>query len=133
MGFGDVRLAAVLGLYLGWINLLLPMIGLFIACIIGVVLGVGVPNGRPGRVEVLPVRSRPRARGHGGDLVLGARSSGYVGASRGRLPEPVRSLRAVVVAAGTVVAGGRVVVVATGNIGRIAASTWSTTIRCSRW
>ncbi len=41
MGFGDVRLAAVLGLYLGWINLVLPMIGLFIACVAGIVLGVG--------------------------------------------------------------------------------------------
>jgi leader peptidase (prepilin peptidase)/N-methyltransferase len=41
MGFGDVRLAAVLGLYLGWVDVLLPMIGLFIACLVGIVLGVG--------------------------------------------------------------------------------------------
>jgi leader peptidase (prepilin peptidase)/N-methyltransferase len=41
MGFGDVRLAAVLGLYLGWINIRLPLISLFFACIIGVVLGLG--------------------------------------------------------------------------------------------
>lgn len=42
MGFGDVRLAALLGLYLGWIHMMLPAIGLFIACIFGVVLGLGV-------------------------------------------------------------------------------------------
>jgi prepilin signal peptidase PulO-like enzyme (type II secretory pathway) len=42
MGFGDVRLAAVLGLYLGFIDWRLAMIGLFIACVAGVVLGVGV-------------------------------------------------------------------------------------------
>ncbi len=42
MGFGDVRLAALLGLYLGWIHMLLPAIGLFIACLFGVVLGLGV-------------------------------------------------------------------------------------------
>jgi leader peptidase (prepilin peptidase)/N-methyltransferase len=41
MGFGDVRLAAVLGLYLGLLDPILTMIGLFIACVLGVVLGVG--------------------------------------------------------------------------------------------
>jgi len=42
MGFGDVRLAALLGLYLGWIHMLLPAIGLFIACLFGVALGLVV-------------------------------------------------------------------------------------------
>jgi leader peptidase (prepilin peptidase)/N-methyltransferase len=42
MGFGDVRLAAVLGLYLGVINWRLAMIGLFLACLLGVILGLGV-------------------------------------------------------------------------------------------
>jgi leader peptidase (prepilin peptidase)/N-methyltransferase len=42
MGFGDVRFAAVLGLYLGFIDWRLAMIGLFIACVAGVILGIGV-------------------------------------------------------------------------------------------
>ena len=42
MGFGDVRLAAILGLYLGWISLVLTAVGLFLACLIGVFLGLGV-------------------------------------------------------------------------------------------
>lgn len=42
MGFGDVRLSLLLGLYLGWISLILPAVGLFFACILGVVLGLAV-------------------------------------------------------------------------------------------
>ena len=42
MGFGDVRLSLLLGLYLGWTHVMMPAVGLFLACIIGVVLGVGV-------------------------------------------------------------------------------------------
>ena len=34
MGFGDVRLGAVLGLYLGWISVFLPVYGLLVACIV---------------------------------------------------------------------------------------------------
>ena len=40
MGFGDVRLAVVLGLYLGWIDLRLPMYGLLLASILGLVFGL---------------------------------------------------------------------------------------------
>lgn len=40
MGFGDVRLAVVLGLYLGWIDLRLPLYGLLIACFAGLILGL---------------------------------------------------------------------------------------------
>ena len=42
MGFGDVRLAAVLGLYLGWIDLVLVAVGLFIACVVGLAMGIGM-------------------------------------------------------------------------------------------
>lgn len=42
MGFGDVRLAAVLGLYLGWISVVMTAVGLFLACLFGVVLGLVV-------------------------------------------------------------------------------------------
>jgi len=42
MGFGDVRLSLLLGLYLGWTSILLPAVGLIIACVLGVILGVGV-------------------------------------------------------------------------------------------
>jgi leader peptidase (prepilin peptidase)/N-methyltransferase len=42
MGFGDVRLAAVLGLYLGWIDLVLVPVGLFIACVVGLVMGLSM-------------------------------------------------------------------------------------------
>ncbi len=42
MGFGDVRLALLLGLYLGWISLGLTIVGLFLACLFGVAMGVGV-------------------------------------------------------------------------------------------
>lgn len=40
MGFGDVRLALVLGLYLGWIDLRLPLLGLIISSFLGAVGGV---------------------------------------------------------------------------------------------
>ena len=42
MGMGDVRLALLLGLYLGWINIMLPVIGLLIACVVGLAMGLGV-------------------------------------------------------------------------------------------
>jgi leader peptidase (prepilin peptidase)/N-methyltransferase len=40
MGFGDVRFSLLLGLYLGWIDIRLPIWGLLIACILGVAMGV---------------------------------------------------------------------------------------------
>lgn len=40
MGFGDVRLATVLGLYLGWISIVMTAVGLFFACLFGVAIGL---------------------------------------------------------------------------------------------
>jgi prepilin signal peptidase PulO-like enzyme (type II secretory pathway) len=40
LGFGDVRLAAMLGLLLGWMHPLLPIYGLLIGSIVGVVVGL---------------------------------------------------------------------------------------------
>jgi prepilin signal peptidase PulO-like enzyme (type II secretory pathway) len=42
MGFGDVRLSLLLGLYLGWIAIVLTAVGLFLACVFGIILGLGV-------------------------------------------------------------------------------------------
>jgi prepilin signal peptidase PulO-like enzyme (type II secretory pathway) len=42
MGFGDVRLALLLGLYLGRISLMLTVVGLFLACVFGVAMGLAV-------------------------------------------------------------------------------------------
>jgi len=54
MGFGDVRFSLILGLYLGWISVLLPAVGLFVACILGVVLGLGVRIGSRGQQRHFP-------------------------------------------------------------------------------
>lgn len=40
LGFGDVRLAAMLGLLLGWLHPLLPIYGLLIGSVVGVVVGL---------------------------------------------------------------------------------------------
>ena len=42
MGFGDVKLAGLLGLYLGWIGLGHVPLGLFIGFALGAVIGVGL-------------------------------------------------------------------------------------------
>ena len=42
MGFGDVRLAVVLGLFLGWIDLAHVALGLFLGFLLGAVGGVGL-------------------------------------------------------------------------------------------
>ena len=49
MGFGDVRLALLLGLYLGRISLMLTVVGLFLACVVGVVMGLGVRRATHGQ------------------------------------------------------------------------------------
>jgi leader peptidase (prepilin peptidase)/N-methyltransferase len=42
MGFGDVKLAALLGLYLGWITLGHVPLGLFLGFAMGAIIGVGL-------------------------------------------------------------------------------------------
>jgi len=55
MGFGDVRLAFVLGLFLGWLGLRLVLIGLFLGFLLGAVLGaLMILVGRRGRRDHIP-------------------------------------------------------------------------------
>jgi leader peptidase (prepilin peptidase)/N-methyltransferase len=42
MGFGDVRLSAVLGMYLGWIDLELVLLGMLLGFLLGAVIGLGL-------------------------------------------------------------------------------------------
>lgn len=55
MGFGDVRLAALLGLHLGWIGPLHVPVGLFLGFLLGAVVGVAMMiGGSAGRRTALP-------------------------------------------------------------------------------
>ena len=58
MGFGDVRLAAVLGLYLGYLELPMVGVGLFLGFLVASVIGVGLmvakKKGRKDRVPFGP-------------------------------------------------------------------------------
>ncbi|MBI1377166.1 MAG: prepilin peptidase [Frankiales bacterium] len=55
MGFGDVKLAGVLGMYLGWVNWPLAVIATFFAFLIGSVVGVVVMvRSRSGRKTKVP-------------------------------------------------------------------------------
>ncbi len=55
MGFGDVRLAALLGLHLGWIGPAHVPVGLFLGFLLGAVVGVAMMvGGRAGRRTALP-------------------------------------------------------------------------------
>jgi leader peptidase (prepilin peptidase)/N-methyltransferase len=55
MGFGDVRLAALLGLFLGWIELPEVAVGLFFAFLLASVVGVGLMLAkRRGRKDRVP-------------------------------------------------------------------------------
>lgn len=62
MGMGDVKLAVVLGIWVGWIHLVLVVYALLFACLLGVVVG-GV---------VLVVRRESRAFPFGPWLAIGA-------------------------------------------------------------
>lgn len=55
MGFGDVRLAAVLGLHLGWLELPEVPLGLFLSFLVASVVGVGlIATKRKGRKDRVP-------------------------------------------------------------------------------
>ena len=56
MGFGDVRLSAVLGLYLGWLGWAEIPAGLFAGFLYGALVGLGVMAvvGRKGRKYQVP-------------------------------------------------------------------------------
>ncbi len=55
MGFGDVKLAGVLGLYLGWLGWDAWAVGLFLGFLLGGVVGLGlIAVGRAGRKTALP-------------------------------------------------------------------------------
>ena len=72
MGEGDVRLAALLGLFLGWIGPMHVPVGLFLGFLAGALAGVGVMRGSAqwsGRKTAHPVRPVPGARRGRRDLV----------------------------------------------------------------
>ncbi|HEV7723275.1 MAG TPA: prepilin peptidase [Iamia sp.] len=54
MGLGDVKLALLLGLPLGWIHPLLIMFALILACLLGIVVGVGMLVVRRGESQPFP-------------------------------------------------------------------------------
>ena len=55
MGFGDVRLAALLGMFLGWIELGAVPVGLFLGFFLGAVVGVALMIvGKKGRKDRVP-------------------------------------------------------------------------------
>ena len=54
MGLGDVKLALLLGLFLGWLHPILILFSLIIACGLGIVVGLGVFVARRGRSEPFP-------------------------------------------------------------------------------
>ena len=55
MGFGDVRLAAVIGLFLGWIDLTLVLLGMLLGFLLASVIGIGLLlTKRRGRKDAVP-------------------------------------------------------------------------------
>jgi leader peptidase (prepilin peptidase)/N-methyltransferase len=55
MGFGDVKLAGVLGLYLGWVGWASVAVGIFAAFIVGAIVGIALMIvRRGGRKTVIP-------------------------------------------------------------------------------
>lgn len=71
LGFGDVRLALVLGLALGWLGVRYALLGFFAANVIGAVVGVGlIATKRMSRQQQIP---------YGVFLALGAAVALYAG------------------------------------------------------
>ena len=55
LGYGDVRLVVLLGLFLGWLHPLFPVYGLLFGSLLGLVMGLGaVAAGRGGRFPFGP-------------------------------------------------------------------------------
>ncbi|MFP5377618.1 MAG: prepilin peptidase [Acidimicrobiia bacterium] len=55
MGYGDVRLSGVIGMFLGWLGLWEVALGLFLAFLSASVIGVGLmAAGRKGRKDAIP-------------------------------------------------------------------------------
>lgn len=55
MGFGDVRLSAVIGLFLGWLSLAHVLLGLFLGFLLASVVGIAlILAGRRGRKDRVP-------------------------------------------------------------------------------
>lgn len=71
LGDGDVRLSPLLGLYLGWLNPGLAVVGLFLGFVVGAVVGVGMMVlGRAGRRTAIPF---------GPSLAVGAVAALWIG------------------------------------------------------
>ncbi|HVB51602.1 MAG TPA: prepilin peptidase [Acidimicrobiales bacterium] len=71
LGFGDVRLALVLGLALGWLGIRYALLGFFAANVIGAVVGIGlIVTKRMSRQQQIP---------YGVFLALGAAVALYAG------------------------------------------------------
>ncbi|MEZ0492954.1 A24 family peptidase [Kineococcus sp. TBRC 1896] len=76
MGFGDVKLAGVLGLYLGWLGWSELLVGAFLAFLVGGVVSIGlVAFGRAGRRSRIPF---------GPFMLLGAVTAVFAGAALGQ-------------------------------------------------
>ncbi|HEX9260446.1 MAG TPA: prepilin peptidase [Acidimicrobiales bacterium] len=55
MGFGDVRLSGLLGLYLGWLSILHVPLGLFLGFLFGAIVGIALmAGGKAGRKTAVP-------------------------------------------------------------------------------
>ena len=55
MGFGDVRLSGIIGLFLGWIDLQLVLLGMLLGFLLGSVIGVAlIVSKRRGRKDHIP-------------------------------------------------------------------------------